>query len=170
MQAPPNWGAKIKAVCTALLGSVMLLAGLIAPVPSENDLQKVSGKLVSYSVEPDGSWFAQHLTRRRTVYVLFTLEHQTGRFWNSAVTPTNAASVLQRTGIPVDTFRNPHSRSHPINGNAERTYGLTVNGVVVEPVADDLAHDTVAVYILLPFFGAGTLGFAVWQWRRPNRQ
>jgi hypothetical protein len=160
---------RVDAVTIGTLAAIFLFGWLIFPMPRAEDLQEVTGKLASYSIEPDSSWFARNIAQRRKIYALFALENQPGRFWNDAVYPANASSVFPRRGVLVTTFRDPHSRHTRINGNGEKTFGLMVDGVVVQNAGDAVEHDTILEYLVLPLFGVGALGFAVWKWRRAGK-
>ena len=79
----------------------------------------------SYTVEADRSAFA-FLSKRHN-YVLFSLENRDGRFWSEYL-GANAGTVFSRKGIPDSLYVSPHPRTHSINGDGIKTYGLYVDG------------------------------------------
>jgi hypothetical protein len=149
---------------------VVFLIMAIFPIPTREDLTGVSGELASYSIEADQSWFARHVQRRSDGYVLFKIANHDGRFWSDAVDPRNAHSIFLRHGVLLSFYR-PSPRSLAlVNGDGEKTYGLTVDGTQVQSPDDAVAHDTVLARHVLPGMAVAMFGLAVYWWRNPRRR
>lgn len=147
------------------LGLLVLLSWAIFPTPTRRDLVKVDGVLSSYSIEADESWMAQ----RRDVYVLFTIADRPGRFWSDAVVPANVRTVFfSKLGAQVSFYRLRHPTTHRINGDGEKTWGLTVNGAEVQSVDYAVAHDAIISHYVLPALGVLLLGLAITAYVRPR--
>lgn len=150
-------------------GLFLIVAWAIFPVPDRKDLREIEGPLSSYSVEADQSWFARYLARRQHTYVLFKVAGIDGRFWNDAVGPGNVRSVFPRLGMQVRFYRISHYRFGRINGDAEKTYGLEVDGSEVSSVDVAVGGDAVVAHYVLPVLGILAFIQAIRAWRKKDR-
>jgi hypothetical protein len=119
---------RLNAVAIGAFGLFLLISWAIFPVPTPQDLTEVSGALASYSIEADQSWFARHARGQPSVYVLFKIADQPGRFWSDAVDPGNVRSIFPHPGVALNFYHRSTRTSGLINGDGEKTYGLTVDG------------------------------------------
>lgn len=136
-------------------GSFGLVMAAVLPTPRVQDLAEVRGTLISHSVEEDRSWFAQHLARRGpTVYVLFRVAGQEGRFWNPALDPENVASALPHPGVELRFHVWPGGERDLVNGDGRKSYGLSVDGRPIRSVEEAVSDEEAAAGF---WAGAGML-------------
>jgi hypothetical protein len=141
----------------------------IVPVPTRGELIEVAGPLASYSIEQDNSWFSQHLARRRDIYVLFKLADYQGRFWSGAVGPENVKDYFSHLGADVRVYRVAHKSNGLINGDGEKTWGLSVDGQNIQSVEEALSIDHLLTQGVLPFLGLAMVALAIFMWKKEVR-
>jgi len=142
---------------------MLLFFWTTSPVPSLDELIEIDGRLASYTVEPDRSALA-FLSKRHN-YVLFNLENHKGRFWSEYL-GGNADAVFSQKGIPVRLYVSPHPRSHSINGDGVKTYGLYVDGSEIVSPKNAVGVDLVLVRWVFPVFGTLTLWLSWRSWKK----
>src|SRR6478752_9493326 len=120
------------------IGLLCLVAWAISPVPSRGDLTEVNGLLSSYTVEANQSWIGRG---RPSVYVLFKVADHSGRFWNDSIDPDNVSSIFRHPGVALRFYRQSHRSVGLINGDAEKTWGLTVDGSEITSLDQAISHD-----------------------------
>jgi len=147
----------------SVLGLVLLLYWVTSPIPSRNELVEIDGPFASYTVEADRSPFA-FLSKRR-IYVLFKLENHDGRFWSQYL-GANAGTVLSQKGVPIRLYVAPHPRTHSINGDGVKTYGLYVDGSEIVSPDNALEADWMVVHWVFPVIGALMLWLAWRSWKK----
>ncbi|HKY86536.1 MAG TPA: hypothetical protein VJL90_07245 [Pseudorhodoplanes sp.] len=154
------------AIIFGLFGIAVLSIWARYSVPMLQDLTVVEGRLLSYSIESSDT---AHRTRDKT-YVLFAITGHSGRFWTEAVSPDNVKSVFTRAGLPLKFHRkaNPNA-ARPLNGDAVKAYGLTVDGVQIKSAQDTLRADNFA-FNLIAVLGIISLLVAVYRWRKNARR
>jgi len=168
---PPSLWDRLTILVAGAFGFFLVISWAIFPVPTRQDLTEVSGILASYSIEGDQSWFARHGRGRPTVYVLFKITDHPGRFWSDAVDPGNVRSIFPHPGVALNFYhRSTLGTSGLINGDGEKTYGLTVDGAQVQSVDDAVGHDAVHAHYVLPGLGLLMLALAGYWWRNPRRR
>jgi hypothetical protein len=153
-------------VPTAGLGLLFLTGWLVLPTPSFDDLIKVDGTLMSYSVEPSDSWAERLAPRPRHPYILFEVSGQPGRFWNDALNPNNVKSIFPRTGVSLTFYIPTHSHFLSINGDARKSYGLTVNGTEIQSIDVSIGGNSFLEEVICPPIGILLLWRAVYLWRK----
>ena len=151
----------------ALIGLVMALTWAVFPAPHRDALIEVNGTLSGWVIYRDQSFIGRIINRHAAL--LFSVEGVTGRFWNPAVGPGTAVRIFERTGVPVQFWRERSYRSHRIDGSGEKTYGLTVDGNVIESLDNCLAAEQAGTRYLMPPVGLALLGLAAYRWRRQRR-
>lgn len=157
------------AVFVGVAGLLLLFVWAFVPMPSRDELTEVSGTLLSYSVEPDQSWFAQHLSRRSAkTYVLFSIAGHSGRFWNESVNPANVNTIFPHIGVTLRFYYSSRKSSGRVNGDGERSWGLTVDGSEIESVDQALLDNAFPVRYVFPPLGAVSLIFAIYVLRKAN--
>jgi hypothetical protein len=149
------------------LGLLLLLFWTTSPVPSRDELAEIDGVLSSYAVEADQSAFAKYLSKRHS-YVLSKLENREGRFWSEYL-GANAATVFSHKGVPVRLYVSPHPRTHSINGDGEKTYGLFVDGSEIVSPEDAVGVDSMVVRWVFPALGVLFLWLAWSSWKKVAR-
>jgi hypothetical protein len=141
----------------------------IVPAPTRGELIEVAGPLASYSIEQDNSWFSQHLARRRDIYVLFKLADYPGRFWSDAVGPGNVKYQFPHLGANVRVYRAAHISHGLINGDGEKTWGLSVDGQNIQSVDEALSFDHLLTLGVLPMLGVAMVALAIFMWKKEVR-
>jgi hypothetical protein len=149
------------------LGLLLLLYWVTSPVPSRNELVEIDGRLASYTVEADRSAFA--FMSKRHNYVLFNLENHDGRFWSEYL-GANAGTVFSQKGIPVRLYVSPHPRTHSINGDGVKTYGLYVDGSEIVSPENAIGVDSMVVRWVLPVLGTLIFWLAWRSWKKVARE
>ena len=157
------------AVFLAVAGSLLLFVWAFVPMPSRDDLTEVSGPLLSYSVESDQSWFAQHLSRSGPkTYVLFSIAGQSGRFWNESVNPANVKTIFPHIGVTLKFYHPLRKSSGRVNGDGAKSWGLTVDGFEIESVDQALLDNAFPARYVFPPLGAASLFLAIYLLRKRN--
>jgi len=154
-------------ITTGALGLLLLLYWVANPVPSRNELIEIDGPLESYTVEADRSAFA-FLSKRHN-YVLFNLGNHGGRFWSEYL-GANAGMVLSHKGVPVRLYVSPHPRTHSINGDGVKTYGLYVDGLEIVSPENAIGIDSAMVRWVFPVLGAFIFWLAWRSWKKVARE
>ena len=157
---------RLRVVLVGVVGLSFLLAWVIFPVPSREDLTEVNGTLLSYSVEPGQSWLAGHHTS--SDYVLLKLDGLNGRFWNEALTPYNVSRILPHPGIPLNFYRLSHRSTRLVNGDGQKTWGLTVDGSQIRSLDEAISHDAFLAHVMLPVLGVLALIVAIYLWKKTD--
>ena len=154
---------QLDSILLGFVGLVMLFAWVT--VPSRAGLTEVSGTLSFYTIEADDSWLA----RRPRVYVLFKVDGQSGRFWSDAVNPSNVSTIFPQPGVLLK-FYVPHTGMHgAVNGDAYKSWGMTVNDQQIESADEAIAHDNFFARSLSPPIGLIGLIMAIYKWRKNRR-
>lgn len=155
----------LNAVMVGAFGLLLIFAWAIMPVPHRDQLTEVIGVLESYSVEADQS-LIQRSAKHRNLYVLFKVADHAGRFWNGAVGPANVRTIFTHPGVRLDFYAPPRDWFHPINGDAEKTYGLSVDGAEISSLDEALGSDNFVVHFVFPPLGVLSLVLAVFLWKK----
>jgi hypothetical protein len=146
----------------------LIFVWAIVPIPKQAELIEVAGPLASYSIEQDNSVLPRFRLRPPTTYVLFKLANQQGRFWNDTVHPNNVKNYFTHVGAQIHVYRSIEARYRPINGDAEKTYGISIDGKVIASLDEALVYDRVAQGFLA-LFGLVLLALARGRWKKENR-
>ena len=154
-------------VTQGALGLLLLLYWVTSPVPSRNELVEIDGRLASYTVEADRSAVA--FMSKRHNYVLFNLENRDGRFWSEYL-GANAGTVFSEIGTPIRLYVSPHPRTHSINGDGVKTYGLYVDGSEIVSPENAIGVDSMVVRWVLPVLGTLILWLAWRSWKKVARE
>jgi hypothetical protein len=162
-------GRHALALMIGAFGTFAIFVWAIFPMPGRGDLIEVAGPLVSYSIEKDNSWFSQNLARRRSIYVFFKIGNYKGRFWSAAVTPGNVATYLAHEGAEVRVYRASDKFYRPVNGDGEKTWGLSVDGREILSVDEALTKDRIFAYGIIPVLGMAMLALAISRWKKEDR-
>jgi hypothetical protein len=83
--------------------------------PSLEELVPAEGTLVSYS-------FYQTSGRNASLFTVFKIAGQSGRFWNDAVKNGTASMLAGHVGQTVKVLYQPHARISPMAGDAVKSY------------------------------------------------
>jgi hypothetical protein len=151
-------------ITTSVFALMLLLFWTTSPVPSRDELVEIDGVLASYTVEADQSKFAKFM-RRQHNYVLFKLENRDGRFWSEYL-GANARTVFSHIGVPVRLYVSPNPRTHSINGDAVKTYGLFVDGSEIVSPENAVGVDSMLVRWVFPALGMILLYLAWRSWKK----
>jgi len=160
----------LQEVIIGAMGLFSLVAWAIFPVPSRADLTEVNGILASYTIEAEQSWLDRYGLGRRTVVVLFRVADRSGRFWNDSVDPNNARYIFRHSGAALRFYQQSHRSSGLINGDAQKTWGLTVDGSEITSVDDAISHDAFLSHIVLPGLGVLGLIIAGFVWKKTDSE
>ena len=150
---------QLDAIMLGFVGLAMLFAWVT--VPSREGLTEVSGALSSYTIEADDFWLA----RRPKVYVLFKVDGQRGRFWSDAVSPSDVSMIFPQPGVLLKFYVSHSGMLRATNGDAYKSWGMTVNDHQIESVDEALAHDNFFTRWLVPL-GVIAIVMAIYGWQR----
>jgi hypothetical protein len=129
------------------LGLWAIFFGLNKSDPMPEDLMQVSGTLERAEVYEEcdrGSGC--------TRYVILTIAGASSRYWTHAIRP-DQLELLGGVGSNIELYaaRNPTYR--PIDGNAAKSWGLTVNSRIIMRMEESLIYENVMWQVVIPLLG-----------------
>lgn len=127
------------------IGIWAIFFGLNKSEPMPEDLMQVSGTLEKAEVYED-------CDGRCTQYVILTIAGAPSRYWTHAIRH-DQLELLGGVGsnIEVHAARIPTYR--PIDGNAVKSWGLTVNSRIIMPLEVSLIYQNMIWQVLIPLLG-----------------
>ena len=153
-----------KAYVVIGLGIWAIFFGLNKSEPMPEDLMQVSGTLERAEVYDECS-------KRCTRYVILTIAGASGRYWTNAIRP-DQFELLGGVGSNIEVYAARVPTYRPIDGNAAKSWGLTVNSRIIMRMQDSLDYQNILWQRVLPLLGGvliliglimGLIGFL---WRK----
>ena len=134
-----------KAYVVIGLGIWAIFFGLNKSDPPPEDLMQVSGTLERAEVHDD-------CYRGCTRYVILTIAGAPGRYWTHAIRP-DQLELLGGVGSNIEVYAARTSTYRPIDGNAVKSWGLTVNSRIIMRMEESLIYENVIWQVVLPLVG-----------------
>jgi len=152
-------------ILNGLFGLFLCTHWIFFPAPETSRLTEHNGALESFSVETSG-YSAKPNPKR---YVFFKVAGESMRFWTEAVKPDEAQDVFSRPGATLRFYIDENDRHLLMNGG-RKSFGLVVDGRVIQEVSAAVRQDRTIGLGLLPLMGLGFLGYALYKWNYPTRE
>jgi hypothetical protein len=153
------------------LGLAMIVASFVWRVPNKKELVQHSEHLLSFYVlhQSNRPWFPG---KSRTWYDVVWYTSEGGRYFSESLNEYVATQALQRRGAVLDFYMKPNQRAYTLdNGeHALPTYGLSVEGREIEPLASALAQERDLARFAFPLIGAGLIGVGLLAFRQDTRR
>ncbi len=146
--------------------ALMVMPTIVWPPPKFDQLVRVEGPLVSYSL------YRTH-ERHPDLLALFKLGGHSGRFWNDALKNGSARLLSDRIGARISVMYQPDGHRRRMDGDAAKSYGLWLDGVELASARDAVSWDRFLSFIALPALGLVmmAIGYAtIRKWRRQQEE
>jgi hypothetical protein len=153
-------------ITKGLFGLFLCTHWIFFPMPERSRLTEHNGALESFSVETSGSGA---LRRKPKQYVFFKIAGENMRYWTDALKPEEASDVFSRTGATV-RFYIDENDNHVLMNGARKSFGLVIDGRVIQEVGAAVRSDRTIGLGLLPLMGLGFLGYALYRWHYPKAE
>jgi hypothetical protein len=147
-------------------GIVIIVMSFISRPPRFDQLVRVEGPLVSYSL------YRTH-GHSPDLLALIKLGGHPGRFWNDALKNGSARLLGNRMGARVGVMYQPDGHLAPMDGDAVKSYGLWVDGVEIASARDAVNFDRFLDFFVLPPLGViiAALGYTTLRkWQRQQER
>jgi hypothetical protein len=144
---------------TALLGLFLVSSPIIYPPDKFENLVPAEGPLLSYSLY-------RMKSRHPDTVAVFKLDGYPGRFWNDELKNGLISRLDGKIGATIRVMYQPHDRFSPIDGDAVKSYGLSIDGDKFASPEDTINLDRGLAFWVIPPMGVAMLGLARWQYRR----
>lgn len=138
-----------KAYGLIIIGLWAIYFGLNKSEPMPEDLIQVSGTLERAEIYED-------CERNCSRYVIFTIAGAPNRYWNPAIRPDHL-ELLGGVGSNIEVYA-ARVPTQPMDGNAVKSWGLTVNSRTIVQLEESLIIENVKWQVLIPLLG-GVLVF-----------
>jgi hypothetical protein len=127
------------------IGIWAIFFGLNKSEPMPEDLMQVSGTLERAEVFDE-------CFIRCTRYVILTIAGASGRYWTNAIRP-DQFELLGGVGSNIEVYAARVPTYRPIDGNAAKSWGLTVNSRIIMRMQDSLDYQNIVWQRILPLVG-----------------
>ena len=127
------------------IGIWAIFFGLNKSEPMPEDLMQVSGTLERAEVYDECS-------KGCTRYVILTIAGASGRYWTKAIRP-DQFELLGGVGSNIEVYAARIPTYRPIDGNAVKSWGLTVNSRIIMRMQDSLDHENMMWHAAIPLLG-----------------
>ena len=127
------------------LGIWAIFFGLNKSDPLPEDLMQVSGTLERAEVYED-------CYRKCTRYVILTIAGASNRYWTHAIRP-DQLELLGGMGSNIEVYAARTPTYRPIDGNAVKSWGLTVNSRIIMRMEESMIYENVMWQVVIPLIG-----------------
>jgi hypothetical protein len=134
-----------KAYALVGIGLWAIFFGLNTSEPMPEDLMQVSGTLERAEVYED-------CHRGCTRYVILTIAGASNRYWTQAIRH-DQLELLGGVGSNIEVYAARISTHRPIDGNAVKSWGLTVNSRTIMRLEESLIYENVLRQVVIPLLG-----------------
>jgi hypothetical protein len=127
------------------IGIWAIFFGLNKSDPLPEELMQVSGTLERADVY-------EECYKSCTRYVILTIAGASGRYWTGAIRP-DQLELLGGVGSNIEVYAARVPTYRPIDGNAAKSWGLTVNSRIIMRMEESLIYENAMRQVVIPLLG-----------------